>query len=187
MNGLILAGGASSRMGQDKALLNFHGKAQWQAVYELLLPFCEKIFFNTNTIAVATLPIIKDNEKYTNSGPLAGLLSAYEMEPNNYLVLAIDYPFITKQDVQELLAAHNKKETAILYNIYTEFYEPYLGIYTSAFIENIISNYTKDFSMQKYLKDKAVTKVAPINLVHLQNVNTMAQYKEIKKPSNKIE
>ena len=39
MNGLVLSGGQSSRMGTDKALIDYHGIPQYAYVYDLLLRF----------------------------------------------------------------------------------------------------------------------------------------------------
>jgi molybdopterin-guanine dinucleotide biosynthesis protein A len=46
MNGLILVGGQSVRMGTDKSQLSYHGKPQWQYLYDLLLPFCQKTYLS---------------------------------------------------------------------------------------------------------------------------------------------
>ena len=44
MNGLVIAGGNSSRMGTDKAFLQYSKNPQYQEVYSLLEPFCEQTF-----------------------------------------------------------------------------------------------------------------------------------------------
>ncbi len=46
MNGIILAGGQSSRMGQPKSLLEYHGKPQYQYAAELLNSFCAQVFIS---------------------------------------------------------------------------------------------------------------------------------------------
>jgi len=40
LQGLVLAGGRSSRMGRDKAALDFHGEPQVHWAYRLLGPHC---------------------------------------------------------------------------------------------------------------------------------------------------
>lgn len=42
--GLVLAGGVSARMGQDKAELSYHGAPQLQVAYETLSPLVERCF-----------------------------------------------------------------------------------------------------------------------------------------------
>jgi cyclic pyranopterin phosphate synthase len=44
--GLVLTGGKSSRMGEPKALLNYHGKAHGAWTAELIGAFCEKVFLS---------------------------------------------------------------------------------------------------------------------------------------------
>ena len=44
--GLVLAGGKSSRMNQEKAKLSYHGKAQYLVCHDLLKQHCEKVFIS---------------------------------------------------------------------------------------------------------------------------------------------
>ena len=55
MNGLVLSGGQSSRMGRDKALIDYHGLPQYAYVYDLLLGFCDKVFISSKKINILYL------------------------------------------------------------------------------------------------------------------------------------
>ena len=46
LNGLVLAGGKSERMGFDKSVLNWHGKAQRYYMADMLAPFCDEVFLS---------------------------------------------------------------------------------------------------------------------------------------------
>ena len=63
--GLVLAGGASTRMKRDKAALAYHGKPQVQWAYDLLSEFCAATFVSVrpdqrDEPTRATLPQIVD-------------------------------------------------------------------------------------------------------------------------------
>ena len=44
--GLVLAGGRSTRMGQDKSLISYHGKAQREYMADLLGQWCSRTFIS---------------------------------------------------------------------------------------------------------------------------------------------
>jgi molybdenum cofactor guanylyltransferase len=81
LNGLILAGGKSSRMGHDKSAMDYHGKPQIQVAFDLLSPFCKNVFLSTrrsqaNLELYKKYPQVHDDEQFEGEGPLAGILSA---------------------------------------------------------------------------------------------------------------
>src|SRR5210317_878292 len=99
VNGLILAGGKSRRMGQDKALLDRGGQSQLAYLAGLLDKKVERVFVSTRADQ-------KDDDerrkyaqivdRYDDMGPLAGILSAMEEHPDsNWLVVACVLPNIT--------------------------------------------------------------------------------------------
>src|SRR3990167_4508022 len=79
--GLILAGGRSKRMGQDKSLLTYRSKPQVEHAHDLLMPFCAKIFVSTRADQSKNreyerLAQINDLPQFSDIGPLGGILSA---------------------------------------------------------------------------------------------------------------
>ncbi|WNO60610.1 molybdenum cofactor guanylyltransferase [Rheinheimera sp. MMS21-TC3] len=95
---LILAGGKSSRMGQDKACLQFAGQSLLQHMQQLA------------TQAGASQVLISRNQKgyiqdlQPEQGPLAGILAALpHCQHKRLLVLPIDTPLLSTQALQLLL------------------------------------------------------------------------------------
>jgi molybdopterin-guanine dinucleotide biosynthesis protein A len=113
--GLILAGGYSKRMGQDKALLEFHGKPQIEFLFDLLQSHCDKVFLSKRRgqKAYKNFDCIDDADEFLDQGPLGGILSAMKEYPGaDWLVVACDLPFITDETLQTLLTHRNLSKTA---------------------------------------------------------------------------
>ena len=81
LTGLVVCGGKSSRMGQDKSLIAYHGVAQWQYLAKLLEPVCSRIVIGCNASQARLFKsehtILVDDPKFGDSGPMAALLTAF--------------------------------------------------------------------------------------------------------------
>ena len=106
--GLVLAGGKSRRMGQDKASLSHGGLSQLEFVFNLMTGVTDKQFVSTSEAQRhdelrARFPQIVD--RYEDLGPIAGILSALETYPEaDWLVVACDLPNLDEHTLGELLA-----------------------------------------------------------------------------------
>lgn len=103
----LLAGGKSSRMGQDKATILFEGKMLWQRQVDLLQKLSPKhilISGHTDGPYMGTsYRVVLDSQ--TGLGPLAGLTALLEAcETSHLLVLAVDMPSMNENVLQRLLA-----------------------------------------------------------------------------------
>ncbi|WP_019154043.1 molybdenum cofactor guanylyltransferase [Robertmurraya massiliosenegalensis] len=113
--GIILAGGKSSRMGTNKALLMIEGKTIIEQAVEELRSIVNNIIIVTNSFedyAFLNLPMVKDEWK--DMGPLAGIhagLSFSKTERN--LIVACDMPFISAKLGDVLLKQLEDYEAAI--------------------------------------------------------------------------
>jgi molybdenum cofactor guanylyltransferase len=117
--GLVLAGGASTRMRTDKALLDYHGQPQVRWAFELLAKFCAATFVSVRPDqredpSRAGLPQIVDRQP--GIGPIAGISAALLEHPKAaWLVLACDLPFLTEETLQHLIAHRNPHKVATAY------------------------------------------------------------------------
>ena len=90
--GLVLAGGASTRMRTDKAALQYHGQPQLHWAFDLVSKFCAATFVSVrpdqrDDAARAGHPQIVDRQP--GIGPLAGISAALLEHPKAaWLVLA---------------------------------------------------------------------------------------------------
>ncbi|MGB5358651.1 MAG: NTP transferase domain-containing protein, partial [Eudoraea sp.] len=113
--GLVLSGGRSSRMGQDKGLIKYHNLPQREHVYNLLSQVCDKTFLSirkeqSSEISKGIASII-DKDEF--KGPFNGLISAHKAYPKvAWLALACDLPLINLKEINQLIAARDKEKNA---------------------------------------------------------------------------
>src|SRR5437870_4561317 len=103
VNGFILAGGRSSRMGSDKALLDWHGGPLLNHMVDLLR-------HATNDVQVVGRDRLPDH--LPGRGPLSGIATALTVtSTDSNLILALDLPLLTKEFLTflRLAAEHSKR------------------------------------------------------------------------------
>ena len=114
--GLVLAGGRSTRMGQDKASLQYQGQTQVDRAFNALAESCERVFVSARQDQWQDgkfdhLPQITD--RYLGFGPLGGILSAMEAHPNAaWLVVGCDLPFVDEASVRDLVQSRQAYKLA---------------------------------------------------------------------------
>jgi len=96
ITGVILAGGKSSRMGQNKALMSLGGKRLVDRVVEVMRSVFNDLLMVTNTpdvYAELGVPMVQD--VWPEKGSLGGVYSAIHHVATPYcLVVACDMPFL---------------------------------------------------------------------------------------------
>ncbi|PYZ93835.1 molybdenum cofactor guanylyltransferase [Salipaludibacillus keqinensis] len=111
LTGILLAGGKSSRMGVNKALLMIEGQTNIERMKQKLETVTNKLVLVTNEPEVfrfLQVPMIKD--KKTDQGPLAGIEAGLSVVNNAWnLVVACDLPFFDLRVIDILV---NKTKTS---------------------------------------------------------------------------
>lgn len=191
--GLVLAGGKSTRMGKDKASLEYFGKKQAVVCYELLSRFCEKVFISNRMEQALKegqkgFPQIHDKAPFLSIGPLGGILSAMATHPKvSWLVLACDLPYVNKEVIKDLLKKRNQGKLATAYaSTYDNLPEPLCTVY-EAHSRRALLKYFKDGGIcpRKFLMNHNVELLTQELPGALDNVNTLKEYKEALKKALK--
>jgi molybdopterin-guanine dinucleotide biosynthesis protein A len=111
VEGFILVGGASSRMGADKSGLVLNGKTTVSLILEALRPLTSKVsVVGTSPEASSSgLPAVPD--LHENWGPLAGIQAAlHACRSEHCLVIACDLPFVTCELFAFLLGVESQTD-----------------------------------------------------------------------------
>ena len=110
----IIAGGASRRMGQNKALLSLDGVPLVLRVARVLAPLFSKLAVVTGDAEIsraANLPSIPDI--HPGKGPLGGIHAALRHFQAPVFCVACDLPFLNGEAI-EFLCAQLKSHDAVL-------------------------------------------------------------------------
>lgn len=97
----ILAGGKSSRMGREKALLELSGELLVRRIARVLEPIFPRVVVVTNSAEVARaaqLPAVAD--AHLNKGPLAGIEAALLYFQTSTFIVACDLPHLNADFVR---------------------------------------------------------------------------------------
>jgi len=105
--GLVLAGGQSRRMGQDKAALENDGEPQLDRAVRLLESLLPAVYVSART-EQETDPLRRKHklifDLQDDLGPVAGILAAFEFNPNvSWLVVACDLPNLDETTLRHLI------------------------------------------------------------------------------------
>ena len=109
-----MAGGKSSRMGEDKGLMSFNGKPMIQYIIDTVSPFVNDIIIiaNNNKYLKFGYPVYEDLRK--EKGPLAGIYSGLNYSnTNKNIVLSCDTPFVSASLIKLLIEKSNEADVVI--------------------------------------------------------------------------
>lgn len=183
--GLVLAGGASKRMGTDKAALNYVGKTQLQRAYELLQQHTARTFVSVrpdqrSEPTRAALPQIVDAEGHAGLGPIAGIAAAQAQYPDvAWLVLACDLPFLNQASLQHLIRQREATRIATAYrSAHDQLPEPLCAIWEPASRKRVADWLALGKQCpRKLLIDSEVALLDQPDPRALENVNTPDEYR----------
>lgn len=182
---LVLAGGASQRMGQDKSQLVYY-----QDPHELhLAKLCQHLgletYLSKRAPSEATLhgfPVLTD--RFLGLGPFGAICTAFLHDPNAaWLVLACDLPFMDQATLEKLLAHRSPSHFATaIQSAAKDFPEPLVSIYEPKAYPRLLAMLTQGVNCaRKFLINSKVHLLKLEEDRVLSNVNTPEELIEVKK------
>lgn len=177
LNGLVLAGGKSIRMGKPKEKINWHGKEQRYYLADLLAPLCDKVYISCRRDQLHDFdPNYRSlSDSFSDIGPLAGVLSAFKTNPvAAWIVIACDLPFLDTYSLELLIKSRNADKIATAYENATDHLpEPLITIWEPKSYPLLSSCLaTGNTSLRKALINNDTLMIKPLKPEILLNVNT---------------
>lgn len=170
--GIVLAGGKSSRFGEDKALAKWQGKTLLEIAVNLLGELClDPAVIANPSRNYSFLPCAVVDDLIPEKGPLGGLYTACSIFPDTrLLILTCDMPFLTEKILRELMEEHQSFDEVTVFGSA----QPFPGIY-SAHLKSAVQDYLESgcLSMKLFLsniRDKRVLR-AELDSQVFKNVN----------------
>jgi molybdopterin-guanine dinucleotide biosynthesis protein A len=144
VTGWILAGGKSSRMGCDKALLDFAGRPLLRHALELASSVIVDVRILGDPAKYAAFgAVIAD--VYSERGPLAGIHAALANSGTDLnLILATDLPFLEPRFLRYLIAAAQATDALVTVPRIGSYFEPLCAVYRKRFGELVEAALSKD-------------------------------------------
>jgi molybdopterin-guanine dinucleotide biosynthesis protein A len=130
----ILAGGRSSRMGEDKAFLELAGKPLIVRAVEVARGAVRDVKIVGDLRKFAAFgPVIED--VYRDRGPLGGIHAALTNSAAEWnLILAVDLPFVSVQFLKYLLARAESSDATVTVPSVGKYFQPLCAVYRKTFV-----------------------------------------------------
>lgn len=132
--GFVLAGGKSSRMGTNKALLELNGATLVEHTRDLLARVCERV-------CILGAPELYGHlgecipDIYIDCGPLAGIHAALlNTRTTLNLITAVDTPFLTEEFLTFMLESATGSSAVVTVPLITGRVQPLCAVYSTAFL-----------------------------------------------------
>lgn len=187
LNGVVLIGGKSTRMGSDKSQLSYHGVPQSDYVVSLLENKGLETFVSTRAHQkVEKHKTIQD--ALVGLGPFGAICSAFMKNPNEaYLVLATDLPYVSEEVIELLLAKRNPKKIATaIKGKKAKFMEPLITIWEPKAYPILLNYLSQGYSCPRKILINSDVEILEIEDSFIRNVNTPEEFENVKKELNTI-
>ena len=182
IEGVILAGGKSKRMGTNKSLIKLHTKHLIEHVYDRLKEQVSHVSINTNQ----TIKIFPENIQFQDRilnkpGPLAGIQAGLFHAKKNWVQFCPnDCPFLPINLVEKLsFCIEDKGPTIILPTLYDHL-EPVFMLCHRSLIKNL-----EDFinaggrKMELWIKENNYKTVRFSDLKSFTNINNLSELSKV--------
>jgi len=176
LNGLVLAGGHSSRLARDKGSIDYHGASQARWAFDLLTGLCERRFVSVRRAQLALpayrdLPCIVDREP--SAGPGSGLAAAFEREPDSaWLLVAADMPLLTRRLIERLAAERDPRGIVTAFRHGDGTPEPLCAIFEPAARSRLTERANAGVSLRGLIEGGPARLLVPDDETALRSVNT---------------
>lgn len=184
VNGLVLAGGRSLRMGRDKGAITWHGKPQREHLADLLQNLCNEVFISCRPDQVneieSVYPTLPDT--FSELGPYGAILSAFRQNPNcAWLVVACDLPLLDGATLDFLLKNRQPYRIASAFESpFDKMPEPLIALWEPKSYAVMLSFLAQGYSCPRkvLLNSNSLILQAP-HPAALTNVNTPEELEKI--------
>jgi molybdopterin-guanine dinucleotide biosynthesis protein A len=184
LRGLVLAGGRSTRMGRDKAVLAYHGRDQLQVAFELLGEVAGPNFVSVRADQTSD-PLRARYAQVIDGtlgvGPVAGILAALRTRPAAaWLVLACDLPFLDASTLRALIAGRDPSRVATAFrSAYDGLPEPLCAIWEPQ-CEPLLADFVAADGRcpRKFLLAHAARIIDLPRSNALDNINSTTEYRQ---------
>lgn len=181
--GLVLAGGASTRMGRDKAALAYHGQSQLAWTFGLVSEVCAATFVSVrpdqrDEPTRVEFPQVVDLQP--GIGPIAGISAALQQHPKAaWLVVACDLPFVTRTVLENLIERRDPNATATAYrSAHDGLPEPLCAIWEPASREQLLAYVASGKQCpRKFLINSNAKLLELADAKALDNINTGDEFR----------
>ena len=180
VRGLILTGGASSRMGRDKAEIVYAQLPQWRALEEILRPLCADVFWSCTPTqqsqwGIGDRAIV---DAVAGHGPASGLHAAFTKKVQEsttaWLVVGCDYPLLKTRDLQSLIHARGADADAVVFfDKHKNEIEPMIALWEPSAQTQFLAAFVRgEFSPRRILRSCKLKMIQPRDHCILSNRNT---------------
>lgn len=180
---VLFAGGKSSRMGRDKALLPFGGFGSLSAFgYHKLSHLFERCYLSAKENKFDfECEIIVD--KYKESSPLVGIISLFEtLEEESVFILSVDTPLLDEATIRTLWEAHQKERSDITIAQSPHGLHPLCGFYRRSILPLAFEQYHQNNHKLQHLLNLANTQTVLFESERLfTNLNYFEEYQATRK------
>jgi len=181
---LVLAGGRSQRMGEDKADLNYHGLPQVYHAFKILedLKVAPSISCRKDQSEQFINQFRRVYDTFEGLGPFGAILSAFRHDPScAWLVIACDQPLLGSDHLQMLLSKRNASKIATCFhNPETGFPEPLITLWEPKAYPRLLSFLSMGYSCpRKVLINSEIEDIHLDDTEFMKNANTQEEREQL--------
>lgn len=191
LHGLVLAGGRSTRMGQDKAeLIHPDGRSLARRCCDLLLEAgCESVVLSLRhdqeiPADLDDQKIVRDPEGASH-GPLAGIISGMNLHPeSDWLVIACDLPRLDLATLEHLISSKLPEDPFLAYRSESDgLPEPLCALYAAGALPILEKALAADFRCPRQVLIRNECRLlVSVTQRALDNANTPQDWESAKVP-----
>lgn len=185
VTGIILSGGKSTRMGQDKGFIELNGKPMVQHVIDHINPICDQILISANDKKYEDFGFPVYTDVIKDIGPAGGIISCLNHSTNSKnIIISCDLPFASTKFIRELIDLSGDKEVTLPKS--ETYLQPLCAVYSKSAYKMINELVRRGiYSLRSILKKLQIQVIEQEDIIEfdlskeLKNINSIEDLKSL--------